>query len=53
MANGSPTYANYALHQVAKNNAKDDENLAKVVQRNFYMDDFLKSVGTTQEATSS
>ena len=46
----SPTCANYALHQVAKYNAIDDENLVKVVQRNFYMDDFLKSVRTLQEA---
>ena len=45
-----PTCANYALHQVAKDNAVNDKNLVKVVQRNFYMDDFLKSVRTPQEA---
>ena len=49
-AKSSPTCANYALHQVAKDNAVNDENLVKVVQRNFYMDDFLKSVRTPQEA---
>ena len=49
-AKGSPTCANYALHRVAKDNAKEDENLVKAVQRNFYMDDFLKSVRTPQEA---
>ena len=49
-AKSLPTCANYALHQVAKDNAKEDDNLVKAVQRNFYMDDFLKSVGTPQEA---
>ena len=34
---------------MAKDNAKDDETLVKAVQRNFYMDDFLKSVKTPQE----
>ena len=38
------------MHQVAKDNAKEDDNLVKAVQRNFYMDDFLKSVRTPQEA---
>ena len=49
-AKSSPTCANYALHQVAKDNAVNDENLVRAVQRNFYMDDFLKSVRTPQEA---
>ena len=49
-AKSFPTCANYALHQVAKDNAVNDENLVKAVQRNFYMDDFLKSVRTPQEA---
>ena len=35
---------------MAKDNAKEDDNLVKAVQRNFYTDDFLKSVGTPQEA---
>ena len=35
---------------MAKGNAKDDENLVEAVQRNFDMDDFLKSVRTPQEA---
>ena len=35
---------------MAKDNAVNDENLVKAVQRNFYMDDFLKSVRTPQEA---
>ncbi|XP_075239333.1 uncharacterized protein LOC142334891 [Convolutriloba macropyga] len=50
-AKSSPTCAKYALHQVAKDNANNDENLVRTVQRNFYMDDFLKSVRTPQEAT--
>ena len=49
-AKSSPTCANYALHQVAKDNAVNDENLVKAVQRNFFMDGFLKSVRTPQEA---
>ena len=49
-AKSSPTCANYALQQVAKDNAVNDENLVKAVQRNLYMDDFLKSVRTPQEA---
>ena len=49
-AKSLPTCAYYALHQVATDNAKEDENLFKAVQRNFYRDDFLKSVRTPQEA---
>ena len=49
-AKSSLTCANYALHQVAKDNAEEDENLVKAVQRTFYMDDFLKSVRTPHEA---
>ena len=45
-AKSSPTCANYALHQVAKDNAVKDESHVKTVQRNFYMYDFLKSVRT-------
>ena len=49
-AKSLPTCANYALHQVAKGNAKDEENLFKAVLQNFCMDDFLKSVRTPQKA---
>ena len=49
-AKSSPACANYALHQVAKDNAVNNENIVRTVQRNFYMDDFLKSVRTLQEA---
>ena len=49
-AKSSPTCANYALHQVAKDNAVNNESVVRTVQRNFYMDDFLKSVRTPREA---
>ena len=52
-AKSSPTCANYALHQVAKVNAKEDENLVIAVQRNFYMDDFLKSVKPLKKQSKS
>ena len=45
-----PTCANYALHQLAKDNAVNNEIFVRMVQRNFYVDDFLKSVRTPQEA---
>ena len=48
-AKSSPTCANYALHKVAKDNAVNDESLVRTVQRNFYMDDFLKSIRTPQK----
>ena len=35
---------------MAKDNAKEDEKPVKAVQRNFFKDDFLKSVRTPQEA---
>ena len=49
-AKSSPTCAKYPLHQVAKDNAVNDGSLVRTFQRNFYMDDFLKSVRTPQEA---
>ena len=45
-----PNSANYALHQVTKDNAVNDESIIRTVQRNFYMDDLLMSVRTPQEA---
>ena len=49
-AKSLPTCANYALHQVAKDYAVNNESVVRTVQRNFYMEDFLKSVRTPQEA---
>ena len=37
------------MHQVARDNANNDEALVRTVQRNFLMDDFLKSVKTPAE----
>ena len=48
-AKSSPTCANYAFHQVAEDNAVNDESLIRTVQRNFYMDNFLRSVRSPQE----
>ena len=48
-ANSSPTSANYALQQTGRDN-KDVYPLApKVIERNFFMDDFAKSVDTEKE----
>ena len=49
-AKSSLTCGKYALHQMAKNDAVNDESLVRTVQENFYMEDFLKSVRTPQEA---
>ena len=50
MAKSLPTCANYALHKVAKDNEFNVESLDTTFNRNFYLDDFLKSVRTPQEA---
>ena len=42
--------ANYALQQVAKDNAQDFPQNAKLITRNFYMDDFVKSVRSAEQA---
>ena len=49
-AKSSPTCANFALQRNAKDNEKDHPMAAKIIQRNFYMDDFAKSVETEEEA---
>ena len=38
------------MHQEAKDNAVNEESLVRTVQQKFYMNDFLKSVRTPQEA---
>ena len=49
-AKSSPTCANYALQQTGRDD-KDFYPLAsKAIERNFYMDDFAKSVDTEEEA---
>ena len=49
-AKSSPTCANYALKQVAIDNEDEFPIAAKTIQNNFYMDDFIKSVETAEEA---
>ena len=49
-AKSSPTCANYALKRVELDNEKDYPIAAKAIQNNFYMDDFIKSVETPEEA---
>ena len=49
-ANSSPTCANFALQQVAKDNAHESPQITKLIMRNFYMDDFVKSVPSTEQA---
>ena len=46
----SPTCDNYALKRVAINNKDELPIAAKTIQNNFYMDDFIKSAETPEEA---
>ena len=47
----SPSCANFALKQTAKDNIKEsDTETVKTVDQNFYVDDCLKSVATIDEA---
>ena len=49
-AKTSPTCANYALKRVGLDKEKEYPIAAKAIQDNFYMDDFIESVETTEEA---
>ena len=49
-AKSSPTCANYALQQVARDNAQESPQITKLIRRNFYMDDFVKSVPSAEQA---
>ena len=49
-AKSSQTCANYALKRVGLDNEKEYPIAAKAIQNNFYMDDFIKSVQTPEEA---
>ena len=49
-AKSSPTCANYALKRVGLDNEKEYPIAAKAIQNIFYMDDFIKSVETPEEA---
>ena len=49
-AKNSPTCANYALQQVARDNAQESPQTTKLIMRNFYMDDFVESVPSAEQA---
>ena len=49
-AKSSPTCANYVLKRVGLDNEEMYPIAAKAIQNNFYMDDFIKSVETPEEA---
>ena len=49
-AKSSPTCVNYALRQVGRDSRDDNDMVAKLINRNFYMDDFVKSVASEDEA---
>ena len=44
------TFANYALQQVARDNAQESSQITKLIMRNFYMDDSVKSVPSAEQA---
>ena len=45
-AKNSPTCVNYALQQVGRDCGGDNGMVATLINRNFYMDDFVKSVAS-------
>ena len=46
----SPSCANFALRQTAKDNPEYSENVGSVIRDNFYVDDMLKSEDTVEAA---
>ena len=49
-AKSSPTCVNYALQQVGRDSRDGNGMVANLINRNFYMDDFVKSVASEEEA---
>ena len=49
-AKSSPTCPNYDFQQCSRDNKKEFPVAAATIDRNFYMDDFVESVDTPQEA---
>ena len=49
-AKSLPTCANYALQQVARDYAQESPQIFKLIMRNFYKDDFVKSVPSAEQA---
>ena len=49
-AKSSPTCAKYALQQVGRDNTQESPQITKLIMRKFYMDDFVKSVPSAEQA---
>ena len=49
VAESSPTCVNYAMQQVRRDYRDDNEMVTKLINRNFYEDDFVKSVSSEEE----
>ena len=49
-ASDSPACAIYDLQQAARDNAENYQDVLKTVTTDFYMDEFLRSVASTEEA---
>ena len=49
-AKSSPTCAIFALQQVVRDNAQKSPQITKLIMRSFYMDDFVKSVPSAEQA---
>ena len=49
-ARSSPICVNYALHRSSEDNKETFPIVSSLIKRNFYMDDFIKSVKTDDEA---
>ena len=49
-ARDSPACATYALQQAARENAENYPDVLETVTTDFYMDDFVKSIRSTEEA---
>ena len=52
-AKSSPTCVNYALQQVGRDSRDDNGMVAKLINRNFFMDNFVKSVASGAEAVEA
>ena len=51
-AKSSPTCVNYGFQQCGRENKSEFPVAAATIDRNFYMDDLVKSVDTTQEPSN-
>ena len=49
-AKSSPTWANYGFQQSGRNNKVEFPEASFTIDRNFYMDELVKSVDTSQQA---